>query len=50
MVEGIAGIAIPELNYTLDGVNQWKGLMGYEDVSNDEYSNLFLEYRQCSLF
>ena len=43
VVSGIAGIEIPKLNYTLDGVNQWKGLIGTE--KDDIYSEPYFYYR-----
>eukprot|EP01084_Bolivina_argentea_P014017 26223_1 len=39
LVEGAAGVKISDLNlnYTLDGVNQWEGLIGDDDNVNDKY-------------
>eukprot|EP01084_Bolivina_argentea_P102815 184180_1 len=37
LIEGAAGISLSKLNYSLDGVNQWNGIIGKENTSKDEY-------------
>eukprot|EP01084_Bolivina_argentea_P014015 26219_1 len=41
LVEGAAGIKISDLglNYTIDGVNQWEGMIGNDEHPKDPYFN-----------